>query len=159
PKEGSAPGTLSNVDLSAIAAFAAAGLSLVNVGISYRLNKRGNLEQWRRGELRPVVARILTLSRQANRAWGQAALASQQWLQLYEDPDHQAHKDELRSEEAEHWFAARKLFDDMQFQVAELDLIADRPLRDSANALLMEHESVGNPLRPAGPCEHPLEVF
>jgi hypothetical protein len=46
------------VDLSAIAAFTAAALSAVNILISYRLTSRGHLEQWRREQERPIVARL-----------------------------------------------------------------------------------------------------
>jgi hypothetical protein len=44
-----------------VAAFTAAGLSLVNVGYSAWLNSRGHLEQWRRDVERPIGAQIITL--------------------------------------------------------------------------------------------------
>lgn len=53
------------VNLTAIAAFTAAGLSLVNIVLSARLTRHHHLEQWRRDEERPVVARLLTLSQTA----------------------------------------------------------------------------------------------
>jgi hypothetical protein len=54
-------------------AASAAALSLVSVVVSvilsYRLTSRGHLEQWRREQVRPVIARILTLSSNALREW------------------------------------------------------------------------------------------
>ena len=53
------------MNLAVAAAFLAALLSLVNVLITARLASQGRLQQWRREEMRPVVARILSLSREA----------------------------------------------------------------------------------------------
>jgi hypothetical protein len=107
--------------------------------------------------MRPAVARLLTLSRQANLKWNEAALARAQWLQLpqeqWNSPDNA-----LRDQEREHWAAGKALWDKLAFEVAELDLIAGHPVRHAAKALLGEHESVGIRLRPAGPCADPLSV-
>ena len=63
------------VDLTAVAAFTAAGLSLVNVAISARMASRGHREQWRREQERPIVARCLTLSADARHEWRNAWVA------------------------------------------------------------------------------------
>lgn len=60
---------LSDMDLSAIAAFTAAGLSAVNVVFSYRLTRRGSREQWRRDQERPIVAHVLAVSRDIALTW------------------------------------------------------------------------------------------
>jgi hypothetical protein len=65
------------VDLTAVAAFTAAALSLVNVVISYRLTSRGHREQSRRDQERPIVARSLTLSADALGEWWDASVAKQ----------------------------------------------------------------------------------
>ena len=60
-----------------MAAFTAAGLSLVNVAISARLVSRGQREQWRRDQERPIVARCITLSGDALSEWSDASVAKQ----------------------------------------------------------------------------------
>ena len=65
------------MDLAAVAAFTAAGLSLVNIGLSARLASRGQREQWRREQERPIVARCLTLSADALSEWWDASVAKQ----------------------------------------------------------------------------------
>jgi hypothetical protein len=52
-------------------------LSLVNVAISARMASRGQREQWRRDQERPVVARCLTLSANAASEWWDASVARQ----------------------------------------------------------------------------------
>lgn len=47
------------MDPTAVAAFVAAGLSLVNIGVTSRLASRGQREQWRRTEER-VPSRSLS---------------------------------------------------------------------------------------------------
>jgi hypothetical protein len=68
---------VSSADLAAAAAFTAAGLSLVNVVICARQASRGHREQWRRDEERPIVARCLTLSADARKAWWDASVATE----------------------------------------------------------------------------------
>ena len=58
-----------------MAAFAAAGLSLVNVVVTAQLASRLHLQQWRRDEVRPVVERILVCAREAQKAWTSAAVS------------------------------------------------------------------------------------
>ena len=77
PAEGRGSARLSCVDLAAVAAFTAAGLSLVNVAISARLASRGAREQWRRDQERPIVARCLTLSDDALGEWWDDSVAKQ----------------------------------------------------------------------------------
>jgi hypothetical protein len=61
--------TLSFMNWATAAAFTAAFLSLVNVAYSARLTSRGTREQWRRDQERPIVARCITLSSDAVKAW------------------------------------------------------------------------------------------
>jgi len=141
---------LSGVDLAAIAAFTAAGLSLVNVAVSSRLTSRGNLEQWRRNEERPVIARILTLSDDALSKWQAAGEARQDWIDSVTADPSRSHEDtQARDQAAEHWSAGAELYNKLRFELAQLDLIAGRPLRDVANKLVREHESVRQWIRPA----------
>jgi hypothetical protein len=138
------------VDLAAVAAFTAAGLSLVNVAISYRLTSRGQREQWRRDQERPIVAWVLTLSADALAQWEQAGQARRDWIDSRRaDPD-RAHEDtQARDEARVHWGAGSEAYEKLRFEVAQLDLIAGHQLRDVANKLVGEHESARQWLRPA----------
>lgn len=142
--------TLSGVDLVAVAAFTAAGLSLVNVVVSSRLNSHGHLEQWRRDEERPIVARMLTLSADALSAWNLAGHARRDWIDSRNsDPSGGNVDTKAQDEAAEHWGTGSELYDKLRFELAQLDLIAGRPLRDVAASLVRGHESVRHWIRPA----------
>jgi hypothetical protein len=142
--------TLSSVNWIAIAAFTAAGLSLVNVGVSYRLNSRSHLEQWRRDEERPIVARMLTLSADTLGEWWAAGNARRDWIEsVNADPSRVSEDVKARREASERWRAGSEKYDKLRFELAQLDLIAGRPLRDVADALLREHESVRQWIGPA----------
>ncbi len=131
------------MDLVAVAAFTAAGLSLINVLVSARLNSRGHLEQWRRDEERPIVARMLTLSADALSAWHSAGSARRDWIDsLRSDPSGGNVDAKVQEEAVEHWGTGSQLYDKLRFELAQLDLIAGRPLRDVAASLFREHESV-----------------
>lgn len=106
----------------------AAGISLVNVGITARLASRGQREQRRRDEERPIVARYLTLSRDAWREWWDASVAREA-----------APPGESLSDNA-HWKKGSELLDDLRFELAQLDLLASRPVRDAADELWGAHE-------------------
>ena len=82
------------MDLTAVAAFTAAGLSLVNVVVTARLAGRERHAQWRREEVRPIIARILALSRETRDEWRKAAFARLSWLSASDDP---ARRDEIDS--------------------------------------------------------------
>lgn len=116
------------IDLAAVGAFAAAGLSLVNVGISARLASRVQREQWRRDEERPMVARCLTLSADAARAWWDGSVAM-------DNPDDDG------PDPRAHLSKGSELLRDLRFEVAQLDLLASSPVRQSALALVEAHES------------------
>ena len=126
-----------------IAAFAAAALSLVNVIVGYRLASRGHLEQWQRDETRPIVARILTLSQDALRQWNEAAYARQAWMPMHGDPRQSSESQALKAQEGEHWVAGTDLWGKLRFEMAQLDLVAARSIRDAAHALVWGgHEPV-----------------
>jgi hypothetical protein len=138
------------VNWTAIAAFTAAGLSLVNVAVSARLAGRGRLEQWRRDEERPIVARMLTLSADALDKWQAAGYARHEWIDsLNADPSRSSEDVMARDEASERWWAGSELYDKLRFEGAQLDLIAGHPLRDAATTLVREHESVRHRIRPA----------
>jgi hypothetical protein len=141
---------LSCVDLTAVAAFTAAVLSLVNVAFSYRLSSRANLEQWRRNEERPIVARMLTLSADALAQWQRAGQARSNWIESLSADPNQGHEDTTARDEArDQWDTGSELYDKLRFEVAQLDIMAGRPLRDVAAKLVREHESPWHWLRPA----------
>jgi hypothetical protein len=133
-----------------VAAFTAAGLSLVNVGYSAWLNSRGHLEQWRRDVERPIVAQIITLSGDALSAWRDASLARQEWIaSLHADLDRQHEDVGARDRAAEQWAAGSDVYDKLRFELAQLDLVAGPPLRETAGALVRHHESMRHYIRPA----------
>jgi hypothetical protein len=137
------------VNLAMVAAFTAAGLSLVNVVVSARMSSRGHVEQWRRDEERPIVARMLTLSADALTAWDLARQARRHWIDsLNSDPSGGNADTKAQHEAAEHWGTGSQLYDKLCFELAQLDLIAGRPLRDVATSLVREHESVRHWMRP-----------
>ena len=110
-----------------------------------------HLELWRRDVERPIVARIITLSGDALAAWQEASLARQEWItSLHADLDRQHEDTEAHDRVAEKWAAGAGAYDKLRFEVAQLDLIAARPLRETAEALLGLHESIRQYIRPAG---------
>jgi hypothetical protein len=113
------------------AAFTAAFLSLVNVAYSARLTSRGTREQWRRDQERPIVARCITLSSDAVKAWH---ATTQAWRQMTPG------KDWHDSEAHEHWRKGNQTTSDLAFEVAQLDLLASRPVREAADQLLHTHQ-------------------
>jgi hypothetical protein len=117
------------VDLAAVAAFTAAGLSLVNVAISARLASRGQREQWRRDQERPVVARCLTLSDDAASEWWEAA--KPQFVEAEDDP---------RTRMELHEDKGRELLRDLRNEVAQLDFLASRAVRQVARDLVEAHQ-------------------
>jgi hypothetical protein len=135
---------LSGVDLSAIAAFTAAGLSAINVVFSYRLTSRGHLEQWRREQERPIVARILTVSSDAYAAWREVAMAKQLWAESAGAPPSDAAEVRARYD------AAVEMWKALRFEVAQLDLLAGARVRKVAEDLASEHERMRYRLNPSG---------
>lgn len=133
------------MDLTAIAAFTAAGLSAVNVVFSYRLTSRGHLEQWRREQERPIIARILIGSSDAYTAWRDVAMAKQRWAENPGEPPADAAEVRARYD------AAVELWKTLRFEVAQLDLLAGAEVRKVADDLVSEHERVRYRLNPNGP--------
>jgi hypothetical protein len=134
---------LSCVDVAAIAALTAAALSLVGVVVnvvwSYRLSSRGQLEQWRRNEERPIVARLLTLSDEAVDKWTNGHLARRAWISSLADPSQASEDTKAKDVLLEQWDAGSELYEKLVFEAAQLDLIAGRPLREAAKAFSQEH--------------------
>jgi hypothetical protein len=119
------------------AAFTAAFLSLVNVAYSARLTSRGTREQWRRDQERPIVAKCITLSGDAVKAW---VAATEAWRQM--TPGQDWHD----SEAHERWRQGDQITRDLAFEVAQLDLLASRPVREAADQLLFTHQVEGSQL-------------
>jgi hypothetical protein len=147
------------VNWTAIAAFAAAGLSLVNVAYNYRLTRRGNLEQWRREQELPIIARILTLSADAEKVWSRQAFTLSARADIYHDkgtsdPEFEA----LTIKAGEQMREGRELYDRMRYEVAQLDLLAGDGVRVAAARLAGLHDTMGVRLRAAGPRTKPLSA-
>jgi hypothetical protein len=122
---------LSCVDLTAVAAFTAAALSLVNVVMSARLTSREHREQWRRDQERPIVARSLTLSDDALTAGHNTSLATSIMGEGDEWPD---------TKMKQRWQKGWQLLEDLRYEVAQLDLLASGPVRKAARELVRAHE-------------------
>jgi hypothetical protein len=147
------------VDLVAVAAFAAAGLSLVNVAVSSRLTRRSQIDQWRRDAERPSIARIATLSNDALHFWEESATVRSRWvasIQVGHDP---TAKGGLRRDFEAAWNAGVADFDQLKFEVFQLDLVAGRSVRSVASQLIAKHEDLRHWLRPASPLDDPIALW
>lgn len=123
---------MSSADLAAAAAFTAAGLSLVNVVVTARLASRGQREQWRREQERPIVARSLTLSADASTEWWKTSAVREEM-----DPDQPGPS----ADADEHMQRGIQLLGELRYQVAELDLLASRAVRRAASDLADAHHA------------------
>jgi hypothetical protein len=119
-----------SVNLAVIAAFTAAALSLIGVIINvvwtYRLSRRTQLEQWRRNEERPIVARLLTLSDSAADKWLDGGYARGEWLNSLADSDRASEDTKAKETFYEQWDAGSALCEKFEFEIAQLDLIAGK---------------------------------
>jgi len=118
------------VDATAVAAFAAAGLSLVNVVVTARLAHRGQGEQWRREQERPIVARCVALSVDLRDEWWEASFAR---LDIQAPVGAQL---DVQKRVNRGWQALRNL----RYEVAQLDLLASPAVRQAARDLVTVHE-------------------
>jgi hypothetical protein len=126
------------VILTAIAAVAAAVFSGVNVVLSYRQARRGPREQWRREQERPVVARVLTLSSDLTSNWAMLVFTKERWAGAWDE--------ELRADEdrtaREQLMAGMGLHGKLQFEAAQLDLLASPQVRKAAHDLATAHSRI-----------------
>jgi hypothetical protein len=140
------------VDQATAAAYTAAALSLVSVVVgvvlSYRLSSRGQLEQWRRDAERPIVARLLTLSNDALDNWLNGYHARMDWITSRADPGQSSEDIKAREMMLEQWQAGAKQYGKIEFEVAQLTLIAGFPLREAATALSRLHWTVVRAMPP-----------
>ena len=126
---------MSSADLAAVAAFTAAGLSLVNVVISARLTSRGSREQWRREQERPIVARCLTLSANAVREiW-----AVIRWAEEGNDLELLWGVIDQEGHEIPPPFEFKPVAD-LRYEAAQLDLLASDAVRLAVRGLIAKHE-------------------
>lgn len=100
---------------------------MVNVGITARLASRAQREQWRRAEERPIVARCLTLSKEALAEEMRVSRAKRGPDVPTPWPD-------------ERWQKCQQLVLDLYFEVAQLDLLASEPVRNAALELHAAHD-------------------
>jgi len=108
------------MDLTAIAAVAAAALSAVNVALSYRLARRGPVEQWRREQERPIIARVLTISSDM----------LNDWLRLADAGEVDEAQDAKRISEG-----GMKLYQKLRLEAAQLELLAGPQVREAVRDL------------------------
>ena len=152
------------MNLATVAAFAAAGVALI-VGVfsvvwGARLSSRAQLEQWRRNEERPIVARMLTLSEDARATWQQAWYARERWIAaMNADPDRGPEVTKAQDEANDLWAAGAELYGKLRFEMAQLDLLAGRAIREVARKLAQAHESPWHWLRPAGGADITFEMI
>lgn len=124
------------MSLAVVAAFTAAFLSLVNVAVSARLTRRGSLEQWRREQLQPIVARMLTLSGDLDQA--RTAFINTNLSIRLARPDGSEVVD-LEQEARTQMGRVYELFRNMEYQQTLLDLLAGRHLREIANKFVEDN--------------------
>src|SRR5215469_1824880 len=123
-----------SVNSTATAAFAAAGLSFVNVAVSARLARTGSREQWRREQEQPVVAKILTISEDAVRVWEKAAEAERVWSR-----ERTVGRNMWLKEFADYLHKSDDLYEALRYEVAQLDLLAGSKVRRTASRLESAH--------------------
>jgi hypothetical protein len=135
-------GKLPGVDLAVIAAFTAAGISLINVAITVRATSRSSLQQWRRSEVRPAVARILALSDEAMREQRSALHLHRDRLESGGRGPAGDQADKLMAEEKGHWENSWDAREKLSFEVAQLRIVAHKPVREAAARLLDDQYAV-----------------
>jgi hypothetical protein len=143
------------VTLTTVAAFTAAGLALIGVVVNvfwgYRLSSRAQLEQWRRNEVRPIVARVLTLSEDARLQWAVAARLIRKWREaleaVKEDPSWGSEVTKVHEEASARLTAGRELYSKLRFETAQLDLFAGQAVRDVAHRLFNVHKGLNDRVR------------
>jgi hypothetical protein len=109
-------------DLTAIAAFSAAGMSLINVGISGRISSRGTVEQWRMNEERPIVGRVLSEA-------DECARHAMRIPERTEDDGPATYLD------IEHHARAQESYQKLLWELAPLQLVAGEKVRKRADEL------------------------
>jgi hypothetical protein len=141
--------------LTAIAAFVAAGLSLINILITSWFVRRGQLEQWRRDAERPIVARVLALSDKCLEIITESANQKAMWIQSLETGQQDT---EVYNVMLKLWDAAGITYDELRVEGAQLELVGGRDLRGAVDRLLTLHEGLRHVVGPAGGAEGPDQV-
>jgi hypothetical protein len=113
--------------LAVVAAFTAAGFSLLGVFVNARMTGRATHDQWRRGQVQPLVAQLLIDSQEASREWEAACAQSVREAQGVEETG------------PNHWEAFGVLVRKIRYEVAQLELVAGPRLRFNADALYRQH--------------------
>lgn len=138
-----------HMNVAAIAAFAAAGISLLNVFVMSRLTRRGQKEQWRRETERPVVAGLLASSKECLETWADAAAQmktlneSQEAGEPFSSEIHAATVKMIKTY-ANGWALVEKL----NVIASELDLIASAGVSQAVNKLVDRHAAIRRDVAP-----------
>lgn len=139
------------MDLATLAAFTAAGLTLVNV----RITLRGQRTQWRRDTERPVIAKLLNLSAQCIGEFREAASLKQDWMN---PSPGRANINELREQGHVRWLAGVATLDEVTLTANELDLLANGKVRASVEELLQQLQSMKHISRAPGGAQRPYDA-
>lgn len=140
------------MSVAAIAAFAAAGISLVNVLVTSRLTRGGQKEQWRRETERPIVASLLATSKECLETWTDAASQmktlneSQEAGEPFSGEIHEAVVKMVKTY-ANGWALVEKL----NGIASELDLIASTAVSQAVNELVDRHAAIRRDVAPSVP--------
>jgi hypothetical protein len=121
--------------LAAIAAFIAAGFSLTGVLVNAWLVSRRKRAEWRRNQVQPIVARLLTLSLEAVDEWQDAYSC---FGRVSATTDN-AKRDAVKHLAEAHLKTGSDLCEKMRFEAARLDLLAGEDLRVAAWGVLFAH--------------------
>src|SRR5262249_38132873 len=128
-----------------------------NVWMTGYQARRSQLHQWRRDTERPVLARIISISDKSLEALREVAYERSQWIESV--PGSQAESIEARDKARTLWDMNADEFEELRYQIAQLDLVAGEQLRKTAHALLSKHESLRHWLRPASGADSPIDLF
>lgn len=144
------------MDLAAIAAFTAAGFSIINVGYSAQLNRRHQLEQWRRDTIRPIVATMLNRSDDITKAMASVSFA--RVASIHAQDSGAASALQKHDEYMSAYETMRRYYDELRFESSQLAVVASKDLRQAGDDLVTGHESFMKWLGPASGAEADLST-
>jgi hypothetical protein len=139
------------MNLAVIAAFTAAGLSLINVALSARLSSRGARDQWRREQAQPLIAKLLNLSTDAIQQWRDAAALKPKLFEAAEAGVDDERGKPLLDEIRGHWSKGQDQYLAMRDEAAQLDLLTSRAVRNASWRLVAQHRRALMNLLPDDP--------
>ena len=104
------------------------------------------LQQWRQDAERPVLAKVITTSERSLAILEDTMNKRNRWMNSM---THGQIDNEARDEARRSWETDSNEFEELRYQVAQLDLIAGEPLRQAAHALFWKHSDLRHVLRPS----------